>query len=522
MRALLLAAAAAAEIARVFPPLDASGTPAGLILVSGAQIAADAYAPLVAAIQAAAAERGLSMYVGLPSYLGNVPNPVDLPQRVADVEARLQKAGLQGEAQFFAAHSLGTVFLQDFVKAHRPNATAQLLLGGFLLRSSRTDFPVPTLTIGAELDGLARVTRIAEAAYHAGESSSRKGDFPVALVKGMNHMQFASGAPPPNVAKNDLVAELEDAEAHAKVGALAADFFARRLGMPEGGALAANIDESREFFAHVDEAFELEGSRRFSAPAQVGGAEEKRCTRGLCPDHSPWAPRAQELISQVDGLKLKVSNSFVALGGSPVTGQDFHLPNVTRERDTLKITTYSQCYWNDALHEVLEDFDTGFTFLSAEEIGTKLYSRQCTLNVGMGENASFAVDDPDFCRQTNELAYQWALDHVPPHSLERFRKSGIPLTFAADIQKEGGPLWLYARLKFSEKTGKDGTEVMEVAAVSQRTEQDYWQKHFPFPRPHAVPDPGCYHYCKLLSPARAVEWILVDGLRRKRVNALIV
>ena len=42
---LLLAAAAAAEIARVFPPpASASGTPAGMVLVSGAQIAADAYA----------------------------------------------------------------------------------------------------------------------------------------------------------------------------------------------------------------------------------------------------------------------------------------------------------------------------------------------------------------------------------------------------------------------------------------------------------------------------------------------
>ena len=137
---------------------------------------------------------------------------------------------------------------------------------------------------------------------------------------------------------------------------------------------------------------------------------------------------------------------------------------------------YSQCYWNDALHEVLDDFDTGFTFLSAEEIGTKLYSRQCTENVGAGKNASFAEDDPDFCRQTNELAYKWAQDHVPAHSLERFRKVGIPLTFAADIQKEGGPLWLYARLKFSLKTGPDGAEVAEVAAVSQKTEQDYWQK----------------------------------------------
>merc|ERR1719199_1497888 len=400
---------------------------------------------------------------------------------------------------------------------------ALLLLGGFLLRAKRADFPVPTLTIGAELDGLARVTRMAEAAYHARESSPREADFPVALVMGMNHMQFASGAPPPNVAKNDLVAEIEDAAAHEAVGGLAADFFARRLGLREAGALAASDAAARTFFATVVDAFELEGSRRFNAPAQIGGPDEKRCTRGLCPDRSPWAPRAQELISEVDGFKIRAKNAFAQLGGSPVTGQDFHLPNVTRDGDTLDITTYSQCYWNDALHEVLDDFDTGFTFLSAEEIGTKLYSRQCTENVGAGKNASFAVDDPDFCRQTNELAYKWAQDHVPAHSLERFRKVGIPLTFAADIEKESGPFWLYARLKFSLKTGPDGAEVAEVAAPCGKTEQDWWQKHVHIPRPHAIPDPGCYHYCKLLSPARAAEWILVDGLRRSaHAQALIV
>jgi hypothetical protein len=27
---------------------------------------------------------------------------------------------------------------------------------------------------------------------------------------------------------------------------------------------------------------------------------------------------------------------------------------------------------------------------------------------------------------------------------------------------------------------------------------------------------GCFHYCKLLSPARAMEWIYVDGLRLNR------
>lgn len=57
----------------------------------------------------------------------------------------------------------------------------------------------------------------------------------------------------------------------------------------------------------------------------------------------------------------------------------------------------------------------------------------------------------------------------------------------------------------------------------QKTEIDYWKKHFgPIPRPSIIPDPGCFHYCKLLSPARAIEWIYVDGLRRHySINATL-
>ena len=51
---------------------------------------------------------------------------------------------------------------------------------------------------------------------------------------------------------------------------------------------------SRRYFEPRDLA-----ARFGDAPAQLGGPDEKRCTRGLCPDSSPWAPRAQELISEV-------------------------------------------------------------------------------------------------------------------------------------------------------------------------------------------------------------------------------
>jgi hypothetical protein len=56
----------------------------------------------------------------------------------------------------------------------------------------------------------------------------------------------------------------------------------------------------------------------------------------------------------------------------------------------------------------------------------------------------------------------------------------------------------------------------QVSAPMQKSSIDYWQKHFPFPRPSWIPDPGCFHYCKLLSPARVTEWMYVDGLRENR------
>merc|ERR1712083_712693 len=98
---------------------------------------------------------------------------------------------------------------------------------------------------------------------------------------------------------------------------------------------------------------------------------------------------------------------------------------------------------------------------------------------------------------------------------------GSKIYFGDDIPKSGGPLFLYAHLQFNEVTDVSGEKVIEVAAPMQKTEIDYWTKHFgPIPKPSAVPDPGCFHYCKLLSPARAMEWIYVDSLRAKHALSL--
>jgi hypothetical protein len=273
-------------------------------------------------------------------------------------------------------------------------------------------------------------------------------------------------------------------------------------------------------------AYELEGSRYFNAPAQIGGSEQSKCVKGGCPSSSLWATHAQGVISAVEGWSLNITNEYVDCKSTPLTGEEFHLPKITNNTDThtLSITTYSQGYWDDArpswFHwkEIFDSFDTGFVATSAEEIGTKLASRQCTLIQGVGQvDTPFSVDDPQFCALANQKAYEWAVSNAGPASAARFKKYGQKFTFADDLPKAGGPLFLDAHLQFNEKTDASGEKVIEVAAPMQKTEIDYWEKHFgPIQRPSFLPDPGCFHYCKLLSPARAMEWIYTDGLRSKR------
>jgi len=150
-------------------------------------------------------------------------------------------------------------------------------------------------------------------------------------------------------------------------------------------------------------------------------------------------------------------------------------------------------------------------YTSASEIGTKMSSRQCLLELGVGVPASFNVSDaPDFCRMANEAAYQYALDHASPATKARFAAHGQPYTFGPDLQKSGGPLFLDAGITYAD----EGDAGVRIQSPAQKTDRDYWAQHFPFPRPSFIPDPGCFHYCKLLSPARAMEWVYVDGLRR--------
>jgi hypothetical protein len=158
----------------------------------------------------------------------------------------------------------------------------------------------------------------------------------------------------------------------------------------------------------------------------------------------------------------------------------------------------------------LDLFDTGFSLTSATELRVKLSSRQALqLAAGMPPSSvNFTRTDvlPSLCAAINLAAYDWALAHAGPVASERFKRRGTPLRMANDtFLGNAGPLWIDDPLKFTPLMDAQGENVsaVAVAAPCSHTNVDY-----------PIKAAAGLHYCKLLSPARAMEWIFIDGLRK--------
>ena len=141
--------------------------------------------------------------------------------------------------------------------------------------------------------------------------------------------------------------------------------------------------------------------------------------------------------------------------------------------------------------------------------------------------------------------------------MDRYEAHGIPYEMEEDKVVIAGPSWLEFGLKYEpvmngDQTGKVHNRYRDFRGFSrQRTFERlspfvYRQKSLKFlrqkflslqhlamnfskekilvqarslktpadfPQIPGVPDPACYHYCHLLSPARIMEWIYTDSLR---------
>ena len=413
-------------------------------------------------------------------------------------------------------------------------------------------YPLTSLSIGGELDGLVRVSRMAEAWYTQQGLKQHQ----VKLVMGMSHSDLMSSVPS-SISTQDLVSECGPSKAKSEVAKLIVDFL---LGVE------FKNDVEAEFFHPFTEMFvKEEGSWWWTSNSDERGS-------------SHWAATAQQRL--VDPLPsnftwAEAENEFHLLSDEeliPPYYRKKHRPNITLSGGRLVGLTVTQLRYVEVsvlqtaaglngweiikeekvrvvfslkvlmskaffippffavlfsifslrfgmhvcqrLHHlapsqagILADRklaipDDGFAPTSAIEIATKLASRELAFKV-CGVETSPSLDDGDRCKGINEDAYALALNVSSKEALKRFQKLGRPLVMTSDQKPvpPAGPWWIWKYLKFTDQ----GSEV------------DITSLYAFYPLSGPAYGAG-NHYCKLLSPARVLEWIYVDGLRPVRTN----
>lgn len=185
-----------------------------------------------------------------------------------------------------------------------------------------------------------------------------------------------------------------------------------------------------------------------------------------------------------------------------------HLPNISNrctaptDACTLLATTVTQNYY-DALYDA---FDVALYPVSAHDVKVKMTSRQLgMLRAGVAPaDAPFNVTDaPSFCALINADTFAWALARAAPATAARYAARGLPLRFGADVIGFAGPQITDGSLQW----GLVNATTTDAAFVWVNSTS------LPTPEPYFIELSAGYHYCLLLSPLRAMEWIYVDGLR---------
>ena len=131
-------------------------------------------------------------------------------------------------------------------------------------------------------------------------------------------------------------------------------------------------------------------------------------------------------------------------------------------------------------------------------------SRQNQQIHGGSPNADFHETDEvgQRCAEINNESIKWAYSKLSKSAKKRYDDYGTKLVTGDDMGPyNAGPLWIWTYMKYTQ--AKDNS-TMTVQSAMMRT-----------PVTYSIAAAAGFHYCKVLSPFRALEWMYVDSLYAK-------
>jgi hypothetical protein len=391
------------------------------------------------------------------------------------------------------------------------------------------------LIVAGDLDGVMPFSHFAVARHR----SSSKDGCRFAVLRDASHMSFASGPSSEAVAAVDLQPAIHEDAAHDRLAEIVHDFV-----RGDGAALRAAERSAAELAGPVVDALKLEGSAQLGHPAcNSDWPTNPTCKYPKWPDHSlpfgpspapspplptdcicgsPWVAdtAANMAYGLPAGVSAETKDSFHDVSDT----HPFHLPNIFNKCDkpdascVLNVTTVTMPVLKAGN---LWPNSSASQPLSAYEFRTKLKSREAIFHKANVPGAGPDLDNSSkVCASINKAAYEWALEHAEASVLQRFKSKGEPFAMVDDVEATigaTGPEWIEDELVYkrvSDSASPTGTHI----------EIQSWKFVVGNTNGGSVPwfFPVGMHYCKLLSPARAMEWIYTDSMRKAPITTIVV
>ncbi|KAK3257679.1 hypothetical protein CYMTET_33245 [Cymbomonas tetramitiformis] len=482
----------------IFKPL-ASGPPKLMVLIPGGKVPNVNYTNTALAIQKATE---MSLWIVVPAVFERLciiqcsgkGACLVLHQAVEGAIAKAVKAGFplvdKSRDVFIGGHSLGGT-CGNYLMQGYPGVYAGLVIMGSYVDSkgpgSLVNYTAPVILIGAELDGgLAKPVNMAlwwmqfeEVLVSKGRDTAIRNKS-VVILPSIDHSDFCPGYAVPG----DLPSELDSATAlNTYIGPTVAAFLHLHSGMPTSvqqkaiAKLTNAIAQTRTLMTPIVRAFDLEVDGGIGIIE--GGAS------------SPWCITAQHRIGGLSAtddanlfIKNKYTNSSTGEGGFEHTRVGYKVSG-------------SQLLLNTSGHNAYErDVEDTATTNAAKEIGCKLVSSgriEQQLNVT-------AVTKGVTCGDVNKYAVEKMKDLLQsqvPKTLQRYETKGRGFCWKPDFSPPGdiGPLFIAETLEL-----KENATCLSVASLTISTTIS--SKIFPG-----------VHYCKLLSPAKVMDWIYTVSMK---------
>jgi hypothetical protein len=418
----------------------------GLIFVQAAQVDPSNYKNISYLLQQKFPSK---LWISLVEFPANIPTADLIAKQIDASFAALAQQGFKitpNTPFFFSGHGIGAILIQDYVLNNFKTLSTKCKPQGLILEAGyvqRKNYNIQKgvnniLAISGELDGLNRISRMAESLYFGNSLQNQL----TLIVNGMNHYQFSGeGIPPTTIVQNDIDPEIDNSQARDQVTSILVAFMKISLGIQtddDKRVISAFTDSTAELLNPLINAFLMDGHYALNPPCYLD--KRPNCTIGC-----PWSEHSQAVMGSNSNATVIGSDTFFK--ASQVFPDP--LPAIHNKCDktkdcVLNVTTISELVYGDTDTKADESFDP----VTASEIKTKLMSRQSILLAATGQKLDFKITDgDDRCAMINNESLKWALTNLPTTTLRRYLEKGKKLVMGSDIDMSNdGPLWIWDSL----------------------------------------------------------------------------